>query len=121
MISAEAVARPHLGAPASEEEIIDSLLSEGRGRPELSAQESARDALASVVKRDYSLAAGEEIDCTISEAIDAIQYYVFPNFVPWAGLSPIVYRFRPAANDPEPSIIDLRLLQPPAPSHLPTP
>jgi len=86
MISAQAVSSPHLGKPVSEQEIIDSLLSEGRGRPELSAEQTARDVLASVVKRYYSLAAGEEIDCTISEAIDAIQYYVFPNFVPWAGL-----------------------------------
>jgi nitrite reductase/ring-hydroxylating ferredoxin subunit len=111
MISAQAVSSPHLGKPVSEQEIIDSLLSEGRGRPELSAEQTARDVLASVVKRDYSLAAGEEIDCTISEAIDAIQYYVFPNFVPWAGLSPIVYRFRPAGNDPEASIMDIWLLQ----------
>ena len=47
-----------------------------------------------------------------SEIIDAIQYHVFPNFVPWAGYGvPIVYRFRPNANDPKTSIIDVILLQ----------
>tara|TARA_B100001996_G_scaffold382770_1_gene375629 strand:- start:1557 stop:2927 length:1371 start_codon:yes stop_codon:yes gene_type:complete len=47
-----------------------------------------------------------------SEIIDAIQYHIFPNFVPWAGYGvPIVYRFRPNGDDPKTSIIDVILLQ----------
>jgi len=46
-----------------------------------------------------------------SEIIDAIQYFVFPNFIPWAGYGvPIVYRFRPNGYDPDSSIFEVILL-----------
>ena len=46
-----------------------------------------------------------------SEIIDAIQYFVFPNFIPWAGYGvPIVYRFRPNGHNPDQSIFEVILL-----------
>ena len=46
-----------------------------------------------------------------SEIIDAIQYFVFPNFIPWAGYGvPIVYRFRPNGHNPDKSIFEVILL-----------
>lgn len=127
MISPQAVSSPHLGPPVDDQEIIDSLLGGKRSRP-LEPGETARDRLAAVVKADYNRSAGTEVASTVSEAIDAIQYFVFPNFVPWAGLSPIMYRFRPDGDDPAHSIMDIWLmrpapedqqrLRPPAPIHL---
>ena len=67
--------------------------------------ESMKKALTESTKVDHT-------NFSTSEIIDAIQYHVFPNFVPWAGYGvPIVYRFRPNANDPKTSIIDVILLQ----------
>jgi hypothetical protein len=127
MISPQAVSSPHLGPPVDDQDIIDSLLGGTRRRP-LEPGETARDRLAAVVKADYSRSAGTEVASTVAEAIDAIQYFVFPNFVPWAGLSPIMYRFRPDGDDPAHSIMDIWLLRPvpeneprprpPAPVHL---
>jgi hypothetical protein len=46
-----------------------------------------------------------------SEIIDAVNYFVFPNFMPWAGYgTPIVYRLRPFGSDPDRSILDVYLL-----------
>jgi hypothetical protein len=56
--------------------------------------------------RDFS----ELTDC---EALDAIEYFVFPNFVPWAGYTtPLTYRFRPLGCDPASSLMDIWLLEP---------
>ena len=46
-----------------------------------------------------------------SECLDAIEYFLFPNLVPWAGHgAPICYRFRPYENDPQRSIMEIMLL-----------
>ncbi len=55
----------------------------------------ARRLVADKVRARLSQAAGREIDCTDSEALDAIQYQVFPNFVPWGGYNQINYRVPP--------------------------
>jgi hypothetical protein len=56
--------------------------------------------------RDYS-------HITDAEALDGIEYFLFPNFMPWAGfLTPLVYRFRPNGDDPESCVIDIMLLEP---------
>jgi len=50
-------------------------------------------------------------DLSTSEALDAIEYFLFPNFVPWGGQGvPICYRFRPNGNDPQTSIMEIMLL-----------
>jgi hypothetical protein len=46
-----------------------------------------------------------------SEALDLIQYNVFPNLGPWGGFStPLVYRFRPHGDNPEESIMEIMML-----------
>ena len=46
-----------------------------------------------------------------SEALDLIEYLLFPNMVPWGGQAlPIVYRFRPNGNDPDSHIMEIMFL-----------
>lgn len=48
-----------------------------------------------------------------AEVLDGIEYFVFPNFMPWAGwLTPFAYRFRPDGNDPDSCVIDVMKLDP---------
>ena len=50
---------------------------------------------------------------TISEMLDLIEYFVFPNFFPWACLgTPLVYRFRPNGNDPDSCLMEVMILMP---------
>lgn len=115
MISAQAVASPHLGDLVSEQDIFDSLVGRRAGQPpvaELADGQRARRLVADRVRARLSQAAGREITCTDSEALDAIQYYVFPNFVPWGGWNQINYRFRPNGDDPDTSILDVMMLSP---------
>jgi nitrite reductase/ring-hydroxylating ferredoxin subunit len=115
MISAQGVASPHLGELVSEQDIFDSFVGRKAGEPpviELSDGQTARRLVADKVRARLSRTAGREIDCTDSEALDAIQYQVFPNFVPWGGWNQINYRFRPNGNDPETSILDVMMLSP---------
>ena len=46
-----------------------------------------------------------------SEALDLIQYTLFPNLGPWAGMAtPLVYRFRPHGDNPHESIMEIMML-----------
>jgi phenylpropionate dioxygenase-like ring-hydroxylating dioxygenase large terminal subunit len=115
MISAQAIPSPHLGRDITEQEILDSLMDTGptqKSRIVLGEGDTARRSLADAVRGQLARVAGREIHCSDSEAIDAIQYYVFPNFVPWGGYAPIVYRFRPNGNDHRSSVMDMMLLSP---------
>ncbi|MFT7599237.1 MAG: phenylpropionate dioxygenase-like ring-hydroxylating dioxygenase large terminal subunit [Acidimicrobiales bacterium] len=65
-----------------------------------------RDSFAKQWRTDLSTASE-------SEMLDSIQYFVFPNFFPWAGYAiPIVYRFRPWDNDPNKSLMEIMVLHP---------
>ncbi|MDH3678333.1 MAG: aromatic ring-hydroxylating dioxygenase subunit alpha [Acidimicrobiia bacterium] len=61
---------------------------------------------------------GRRWRCDLSDAseaamLDSIQYFVFPNFFPWAGYAiPITYRFRPWGDDPNRSLMEIMLLHP---------
>jgi len=45
--------------------------------------------------------------------IDSIQYYMFPNFCPWYGEGlPLVYQFLPYGENPEESVMNVRLTMP---------
>jgi phenylpropionate dioxygenase-like ring-hydroxylating dioxygenase large terminal subunit len=48
-----------------------------------------------------------------AELLDSIQYFLFPNFFPWAGYAiPITYRFRPWEHDPNRSLMEIMVLHP---------
>ena len=125
-IMPEGVASPALGA-VPEQKIVDDIQRDigfYRGR-EITVQpgETARARLAAVARERLSKAAKQDFSqLSDSESVDLIQYFLFPNLSPWAGLAtPLVYRFRPHGDNPEESIMEIMLLFPKAPdgSHPP--
>ena len=91
----------------------DAIVAEGRTARELLANRKRRD-LEERTGRDFTALT----DC---EALDAIEYFLFPNFVPWAGYTtPLAYLFRPLGDDPAASLMDVWLLEP-TPAHEPRP
>jgi nitrite reductase/ring-hydroxylating ferredoxin subunit len=109
MISAQGVPSPHLPGGVEEAEILRGLVG---GKVALDGTRSARRRVADLVRGELGRQAGRPVECTDSEAIDGIQYFVFPNFVPWGGYAPIAYRFLPDGDDPGRSVLDLMFLAP---------
>ncbi len=75
---------------------------------------TARQVLAERTRRQlHERTGGDYSSITDCEALDAIEYFVFPNFVPWAGYTtPLVYRFRPHGDDHRAAVMDVMLLEP---------
>ena len=107
------VPSPHLGYTPPEDEILAAQMSYyGVEPPPVPEGETARRMLAARSRAAFATKPasipGDEL--SDSEAVDNILYYVFPNFQPWGGMSPINYRFRPYGNDPESCIMDVMML-----------
>ncbi len=117
MISPRGLASPHVGRDMSEQDIADAgsqayVLSEGdQVVPEgLTARQHMGDLKRRFLKDRYDV---DIDDITDSEALDTIQYHIFPNLVCWAGWgSFLVYRFRPCGTDPDASIMEIYFLVP---------
>lgn len=66
--------------------------------------------------RRQMMGAGLGIDLSAradAEMIDSIEYYMFPNFCPWYGEGlPLVYQFLPYGDDPNQSVMSVRLTAP---------
>jgi phenylpropionate dioxygenase-like ring-hydroxylating dioxygenase large terminal subunit len=114
MVTPVGVSSEHLGRVVPEEEILGAMFVTRDDPPDLPPGTTARqllgqrtrDALAARTGRDFT-------DLTDSEALDGIAYFLFPNFMPWAGYTtPLVYRFRPDGDDPGRSLMDVMLLDP---------
>lgn len=115
MISPRGLASPHLGREITEEEVFQA----GAGRmtesnpklPEgLSAREAMADAKRAFLQQQFGIDVSDMTDC---EALDTIQYHIFPNLVVWAGWgSFLVYRFRPLGEDQDSSIMEVFFLIP---------
>ncbi|HTZ10501.1 MAG TPA: SRPBCC family protein, partial [Acidimicrobiales bacterium] len=123
MITPVGIASEHVTRPVSEQDIVDAMFLT-TDDPDAVVPEGgrARQVLAERTRRriadDTGAAMGAVSD---TEALDAIEYFVFPNFVPWAGYTtPLVYRFRPAGDDPGRALVDVMLLAP-IPAHGPRP
>ena len=83
------------------------------GKPiELEEGEPARPKLAQRAREKIGRAAGRDMtNLSDSEALDLIEYLLFPNMVPWGGQAlPICYRFRPYGDDPERCVMEIMLL-----------
>ncbi len=120
-------ANPRMPTPPTEQELMQMLWGR-RGPtdgdcPEVPEGKTARDVYAEVVKQQL----GEQYDQDFShystaQTLDSIEYFVFPNFFIFPGLSlPMAYRFRPDPEDPDFSYFDLYFLRPRHPEKEPPP
>jgi hypothetical protein len=84
---------------------------------ELPAGTGAREAIAQLARNMVTGAVGVDMSGdSISAVLDAVQYWVFPNWCPWASLAnALQYRFRPNGDDPHTSIFDVRIMLPAPP------
>ncbi|MFZ0664972.1 MAG: aromatic ring-hydroxylating dioxygenase subunit alpha [Acidimicrobiales bacterium] len=114
MITPVGVASTHRH-DVSEQQIVDAMFVT-RDDPDakLAEGQSARGLLADRKRRELGEKTGGDFsELTDCEALDAIEYFCFPNFVPWAGYTtPLAYRFRPFGNDVSRSIMDVWILDP---------
>ena len=116
MMSALATPSPTLAkAPEHDQDIVEAMrdfIVGDVGDMTVGDGQTARHVMADAMRRMLTEATGVDHGAySISEILDAIEYYVFPNFLPWAGYGvPILYRFRPNGNDPHSSIIEVMLL-----------
>lgn len=109
-----APATPQMRAMTAQE--FADYASKGTGREPIQLREGQtyRQALAEQRRQDVANAQGRGVDhLTDVEMLDAIEYFLFPNFLPWHGFGlPIVYRFRPNGDRHDSSIMEIYLLAP---------
>ena len=114
MITPVGIASEHVEGPVEEQDILDAMFLTKDDAAVVPEGASARLVLADRTRADLALRTGRDYSSiTDCEALDAIEYFVFPNFVPWAGYTtPLVYRFRPHGDDPRAAVMDVMLLEP---------
>lgn len=101
----------------SEQEVLDSwyMVVKGEKAPTLPPGTTAREFIANWVRVLQGKASGQDYSQTSdAEAIDVMQYLLFPNMILFRGISMpshSIYRFRPYQNDPDRCIFDLIVLR----------
>jgi phenylpropionate dioxygenase-like ring-hydroxylating dioxygenase large terminal subunit len=125
MITPVGIASEHVDHEVTEQDIVDAMFLTADD-PDAAVPEgaTARHVLAARIRSGLSAQTGRDQSAvTDCEALDAIEYFVFPNFMPWAGYTtPLTYRFRPNGTDHETSVMDVMLLEPvPADGRRPPP
>jgi nitrite reductase/ring-hydroxylating ferredoxin subunit len=115
MITAIGVQSEHLDRVLDQTEIVNAMFNTRDAGLTVEPGSNARKVLADRVRASLGERTGRDYsDLSDAEALDGIEYFLFPNFMPWAGfLTPLVYRFRPNGNDPESCLIDIMMLEPP--------
>jgi nitrite reductase/ring-hydroxylating ferredoxin subunit len=120
MITPSVVASPHLEGGLDEDTVYHTAMGffaddlAEKDRPELPDGMTARTAVAAYVRANLKKQLGVDFSTTAdTEMLDTVQYFQFPNWMPWAGIGlGVQYRFRPNGNDPDTSIMDVRLMLP---------
>jgi phenylpropionate dioxygenase-like ring-hydroxylating dioxygenase large terminal subunit len=116
MLSLKAVPSPHVADYVTPEETFHAARETYGWDVDVEPDPSrtARSQLAEYARRELVTRYGPDVErATDSDVLDTLQYFLFPNFIPWAGLGmPLMYRFRPNGNDPDTSIMDVWLLHP---------
>ncbi len=117
MITPFAVASPHIGGVGYAQVEITKALARYAGQDDstvvLPEGMTARQVSAASARKRMG-AFGADLS-TVCDAlmVDAIEYFVFPNFAPWAAYgSPLQYRFRPNGDDVHSAIMDVLMLLP---------
>jgi len=115
MITPVGIASEHVDHDVTEQEIVDAMFLTADD-PDRSVPDgaTARHVLAARIRSQLTDRTGRDYSSlSESEALDAIEYFVFPNFMPWAGYTtPLTYRFRPNGTDHHSSLMDVMLLEP---------
>ena len=108
----------HEGRPTvDEQDILDTWyrVVKGDPGPPLPEGVTARAHIADWVRRLQTQVSGEDFSsASDAEAIDVVQYLLFPNMILFRGISmpsKSIYRFRPNGNDPNSCIFDLIVLR----------
>jgi phenylpropionate dioxygenase-like ring-hydroxylating dioxygenase large terminal subunit len=118
MITPFAVASPHIGGRNYEQVEILKTLRSYRGNAAddlvLPAGDRARPYAAADARVRIGAIAGADLSNVCdSLMVDAVEYFVFPNFMPWVAYgSPIQYRFRPNGDDVNSTIMTVMMLMP---------
>lgn len=118
-ITPSAIPSPELGSTADARfavaETIRSVTPPGMDLPDFDTIEILDRAFAAEWRRKV-LTAMTGRDCSghsDTHMLDAVQYFMFPNFFPWLGEgAPLWYQFMPLGDDPSESIMDVRFLLP---------
>lgn len=116
MITPEAISSPHLGEQLEPQDVLEAMFRdfypEILGNIEVPEGQDARPIVAEAMRARLAAETGADVSAASdTEIVDAIQYFVFPNMVPWAGVgAPLTYRFRPYGNDPDRCIFDIMML-----------
>jgi len=127
MISCVGVPSPYLGDIDDPQLVVDAMIGDSisnimnegdlANMPQLPADatlDDARHMCAEHVRQSMSATTGVDYSgFSDSEMLDAVQYFVFPNLVPWAGNAfPLNYRVRPNGDDHESCIFEIIILAP---------
>ena len=118
-ITPSAVPSPELGDQASVRgavvDLITAVTPPGMPLPDFENVETLdraygaeyrRNLLTAMTGRDFSAASDTEM-------LDAVQYFMFPNFFPWLGEgAPLWYQFTPHGDNPGESVMEVRFLLP---------
>ncbi len=118
-------ANPRMPQVPSEQELMKMLW--GRRGPEegecptVPEGMTARDFYAGLVQKQLGEIYEQDFShYSTAQTLDSIEYFVFPNFFIFPGLSlPMAYRFRPDPDDPDFSFFDLYFLRPKHPEKKP--
>ena len=118
MITPFAVASPHIGGrDYVQAEILKTILRYRGTDPDtitLPEGARARPLVAADARTRIGAIAGADLSSVCdSLMVDAVEYFVFPNFMPWAAYgSPIQYRFRPNGDDVNSCLMTVMMLMP---------
>jgi phenylpropionate dioxygenase-like ring-hydroxylating dioxygenase large terminal subunit len=114
MITAVGVSSDHLERTLDDLEIVRAMLGSKDAEVTIEPGASARKVLGDRVRASLQKRTGRDHShLTDAETLDGVEYFLFPNFMPWAGyLTPFAYRFRPDGHDPDSSVIDIMVLEP---------
>jgi phenylpropionate dioxygenase-like ring-hydroxylating dioxygenase large terminal subunit len=127
MINPVGIGSEHLDGEVDDVAIMRATLGAQAADVPVEPGATARQTLADLARVALGERTGRDFSAvTDSELLDGIEYFLFPNFMPWAGyLTAFVYRFRPNGHDPDSCVIDIMTLEPvpetgPRPAAAPT-
>jgi phenylpropionate dioxygenase-like ring-hydroxylating dioxygenase large terminal subunit len=114
MITAVGVSSEHLEQQLDDVAIIRAMLGSRDADVTVEPGANARQVLGERLRASLQRRTGRDYStATDAELLDGIEYFLFPNFMPWAGLlTSFAYRFRPDGHDPDSCVIDIMVLEP---------